>query len=385
MRTGGVPLGHSGTGGRPARACFLLLAAGAAAPPAVLGQGSAAEPLAVTAAEFSCNVSDALHDALRRISRRVGGEMGVAAIHVESGARISFNGDRRFPMASVSKIPMALEFLRRVDAGEYRLGDTLVVPISDFRAGNSPLASWSGGRPVRVTVDSLFRLMIEVSDNTATDVILRMAGGTERVTERVRELGIDNLDVDRSEARTFADLVGIPDTVPETELYRYQHFRLRDRLPAEVRQEARLRYGEDPRDTATPKAAAELLVETWRGAGLSAESRDRLLTAMIESRSGQRRIKGLLPRGTEVAHKTGTMAAAVNDAGIIALPGDAGHLAVAVFVNTLYRSTWRRERTIAEVSRALYDYFSDPAWRPVGPVSGGFCEPASHRESTAGH
>jgi beta-lactamase class A len=321
----------------------------------------------VAAADFSCGVSDALYEALGRITRRVGGDMGIAAIHIETGARVSFNGDRRFPMASVSKIPMAIEFLRRVDEGRYRLRDTLVLPITDFRAGYSPLASWSGGRPVRVTVDSLFRLMLEVSDNTATDVILRMAGGPERVTRRLREIGIDDVDVDRSEARTFADLVGIPDTVPETELYRYSHFRLRDRLPDEARREARLRYGQDPRDTATPEGMALLMAQVWNGAGLSSESRERLLTAMEESRSGPRRIKGLLPRSTPVAHKTGTMAGAVNDVGIVTLPGEAGHLALAVFVNTLYRTTWRRERTIAQASRALFDYFSDTSARQLGP------------------
>ena len=86
---------------------------------------------------------------------------------------------------------------------------------------------------------------------------------------------------------------------------------------------------------------------------------------MLASRSGPRRIKGLLPRGTPVAHKTGTLAGAINDVGIITLPDGAGHLAVAVYVNTLHRTTYRRERTIAQASRALYDYF-----RAVGAVTG---------------
>lgn len=307
----------------------------------------------------SCLVPDSVADELARIARRVGGEIGVAAIHLETGARVSFNGDRRFPMASVSKLPMALEFLRRVDAAEIDLEQRLEIPATDFRPGYSPLASWSGGRPEHATVDSLFRLMIGVSDNSATDVILRMAGGPEAVTRRLRQLGIEDVDVDRSEARTFADLVGIPDTVPEDSLYRYNYFRLRDRLPAEHRQAARARYGEDPRDTATPEAMAELLALAFRGDGLSPASRDYLIRTMESSRSGTRRLKGLLPPGTTVAHKTGTMGGAINDVGIVELPDGAGHLAVAAFVNTLHRTEWRRERTIAEVARLLHDWFSD--------------------------
>ncbi len=316
-----------------------------------------------------CLVPDSIGRQLARIAGRVGGEMGVAAIHLETGARVSFNGDRRFPMASVSKLPMALEFLRRVDEGDVDLRERLEIPITDFRPGYSPLASWSGGRSEHATVDSLFRLMIGVSDNTATDLVLRLAGGPGAVTRRLRELGIREVDVNRSEARTFADLVGIPDTVPEEELYRYNYFRLRDRLPAAHRQTARARYGEDPRDTATPEAMADLLVLLFRGFGLSPASRDYLVATMEGSRSGPRRIKGLLPRGTTVAHKTGTMGGAINDVGIVTLPGNAGHLVVAAFVNTLNRTEWRRERTIAEATRLLYDHFStapDP-WEQ-GPV-----------------
>jgi len=209
--------------------------------------------------------------------------------------------------------------------------------------------------------------MIEVSDNTATDVILRMAGGPEAVTRYLRELGIEDMNVDRSEARTFADLVGIPDTVPESELHRYSHFRMRDALPDSVRLAARIAYGDDPRDTATPEATALLLAELWKGTGLSRESRDRLVESMRASRSGPRRLRGLLPSDTPVAHKTGTVAAAVNDVGIVTLPEDAGHVAVAVYVNTLHRTTYRRERTIAQASRALFDYFREPA--AIGPLS----------------
>lgn len=328
----------------------------------------------------TCTAPDSLTRELERIARRVGGEIGIAALHLESGMRAAVNGDRRFPMASVSKVPMALEFLRRVDAGEVSMEERLVLPITDFRPGNSPLASWSGGRPVTVTVDSLFRLMIEVSDNTATDAILGMAGGPEEVTRRLRELGIIDMDVDRSEARTFADLVGIPDTVPESELYRYSHFRIRDTLPDSVRQAARIAYGSDPRDTATPQATARLMAEMWSGAGLTPESRDRLIETMRESRSGLSRLRGLLPRETPVAHKTGTMAAAVNDVGIITLPDDAGHLAVAVYVNTLNRTTYRRERTIAQASRALYDFFRDAA-AVTGPMAQS-CRPAGPNTMT---
>jgi beta-lactamase class A len=331
------------------RAVPLLFVAAAAACSNLSAQST--RPAAV-----ACLVPDSVGSQLERIARRAGWDVGVTAVHIETGARISLNGDRRFPMASVSKIPMALEFLRLVDAGQIRLSDTLLVRPTEFVAGNSPLASWSGGRPVRRTVDSLFTLMLAASDNTATDVILRMSGGPEAATRRVRELGIEDVTVDRSETRTFADLSGIPSTVPESELYRYSYFRMRDALPQAHRDSARLAYGDDPRDTATPDGMARLLQEIHHGAGLSDATRRLLLDTMMKSKSGKRRLRGQLPSATPVAHKTGTMAGAINDVGIMTLPsGD--HVAIAVFVNTLYRTTYRRERTIAEIGRLLYDYF----------------------------
>ncbi|MDX1577510.1 MAG: class A beta-lactamase [Gemmatimonadota bacterium] len=356
-------LGHSHRDRARGASRFLGVALAAhALPSTAVAQSPAAAPIA-------CAVPDSVRTALAGIARRVGGEMGIAAVHVESGARLSLNGDRRFPMASVSKVPMALEFLRRVDAGEIDPSDTLVVGPRDFRPGHSPLAAWSGGRPVRVTVDSLFTLMLGVSDNTATDVLLALAGGPSAATRRVRELGVTGVEVDRSEARTFADLVGLPDSIPESELYRYQYFRMRDALPHDYREAARERYGTDPRDTATPNGMTTLLERIHEGAGLSDGSREWLLDVMADSRSGRRRLKGLLPDSTVVAHKTGTMAGAINDVGIITLPDGAGHLIVSAFVNTLRTSTRRRERTIAEAARLLHDYFAE-RYRGVGYAMG---------------
>ncbi len=355
-------MAHLRTAGCPAGSAWAWQVASIAAAVALLAPAAArpltAQPVPLAPAPALCEVPDSIHFKLERIARRVRGSLGVAAIHLESGARLSLNGELAFPMASVSKIPIALEFLRRVDAGELPLDEVIVVPPTDFRPGSSSLARRSGGRSVRLTADSLFALMLGVSDNTATDVILRLAGGPEEATRRVRELGVDGVRVDRSEARTFADLVGISEEVPESELYRVNHFRLRDALPAERRQAARTRYALDPRDTATPDGMAELLALVYDGVGLSASSRHRLLAVMAGTRTGPRRLRGLLPPGTEVAHKTGTMASAINDVGIITLPDGAGHLVLAVFVNTFQATTWRRERTIAEVARLLHDYFS---------------------------
>ncbi|MFM8349166.1 MAG: serine hydrolase, partial [Bacteroidota bacterium] len=69
------------------------------------------------------------------------------------------------------------------------------------------------------------------------------------------------------------------------------------------------------------------------------------------------RIKGLLPAGTQVRHKTGTIGVATNDVGIITLPGDAGHLVIAAFVRSSEKEIPARENAIAQVARVLHDHF----------------------------
>ena len=89
---------------------------------------------------------------------------------------------------------------------------------------------------------------------------------------------------------------------------------------------------------------------------LSPESREFLLDSMSRTRTGNERLKGLLPKGTPVAHKTGTLGGVANDVGYVTLP-DGRRLAIAVFTksSTTPMADW--DRAIAEVTRTLYDYF----------------------------
>jgi beta-lactamase class A len=79
---------------------------------------------------------------------------------------------------------------------------------------------------------------------------------------------------------------------------------------------------------------------------------------MGRCQTGNARIKGFLPPGTDVAHKTGSLGAtATDDVGYVTLPDNAGHIAIAVFVGPSTQQTAERDQTIAHISRAIYDYF----------------------------
>src|SRR5258708_27827307 len=87
------------------------------------------------------------------------------------------------------------------------------------------------------------------------------------------------------------------------------------------------------------------------------ESADLLLDIMRRCQTGQTRLKGILPEATEVAHKTGSIGGTTNDVGIVTLPDNTGHVAIAVFVKSSDKPVSPRERAIAEISRTAHDFF----------------------------
>ena len=299
-----------------------------------------------------------LERAVARLAQFSGGTLGVTAIHIETGRRVSFNGADRFPMASVYKFPIALRVLQRVERGEVRLDDTLRLGEFDFRIGHSPIAEMAKNTPVTFTVGRLLELMLGESDNTASDAMLRLAGGPAAVTARLRELGIQGIDVSRPEGQLIMEHRGVREYPPESQWTLAMFERLSRNISQAEREAAWRRYVDDPRDTSSPDAMADLLVKLHRREVLSAAPNvERVLRIMTGTPTGPARLKGLLPAGTVVAHKTGSMGGTTNDVGLITLPDGSGHLAIAVFVKGSPKEQPERERVIAEIARTIYDYF----------------------------
>src|SRR5262249_52398804 len=163
------------------------------------------------------------------------------------------------------------------------------------------------------------------------------------VTARMRALGITGIDVDRPTALLIADVDGVKDLPPESE-WTPQLFSKRIRsVPEAERKDAARRFDADPRDTATPEAMAKLLLRIQHRDLLKPDSAELLLDIMRRCHSGAARIKGILPAGTEVAHKTGTIGMSVDDVGIITLPDNAGHVVLAAFVKSSVKESAARE------------------------------------------
>jgi beta-lactamase class A len=286
--------------------------------------------------------------------------VGVGLRDLASGETVLVRGTDHFPMFSVYKLPIAMRVLQRVDEGALRLADPVAIEPQDARPGVSTAVSarLRDGRGT-MTIAELIQAAVAQSDNTASDVILRLAGGPAAVTAYVRSLGVEGLRVDRPEVQMAADTYGV--TLPAT--WAPGDLATLLTAPPAQRRAAIERYVADPRDSTTPEAALALLARVARRDALKPASAAFLLRTLEKTTTGPDRIRGRLPQGTVVANKTGSgptalgYTAASNDIGLVTLPSGR-QIAVAVFVSASGADDAARDRTIAGIARAAYDHWS---------------------------
>jgi beta-lactamase class A len=294
----------------------------------------------------------------QRIASTIDGTVGASMLDLQTGNRVSLHGADCFPLASVCKLPLAMNILSLVEERKLTLDDEIEVLPSDIIPWTSPIgARWPAQR--RFSLRELTGVMLTASDNTAVQALYRIGGGAPAMAARFRQWRIDGIRIDRSEGRAFLDAGGA-ENLPLEEKWTVAIYDSIDRLAPAARLAAMRRFIADPRDTGTPDATVDLLVRAYRGELLSKSATGLLFNWMRASTPGAHRLKGLLQPGTVVAHKTGTadtvqgLNGATNDAGIIEI-ADGRRLAIAVYVKGSTASLAAREGVIAQIARAAFD------------------------------
>jgi beta-lactamase class A len=283
-----------------------------------------------------------------------GGSVGVAAWRLDGkGPTLLVNTDDTFPMASTFKVAVAGAVLKLVDERRLDLGH--MIPIDLDRMVYSEVIADRFIHPgISLSVYNLLELMLTQSDNTAADYMVAAAGGPDAVTAWVRTQNVRDLRVNgdtdallrrffRLGQGTFAEAVSAKakdDPSFQADAYK-----------------PNADFDDDPRDSSTPRAMAQLLTRIFNGQALSAESTRIMTEMMARCRTGTKRLRGRMPLNSPVADKTGTIGGSVNDVGVITLPHDAGQVAIAVFIKKSDAPEEVREQAIAEIGRAVRDYY----------------------------
>lgn len=258
--------------------------------------------------------------------------VGVSIMGNNGKDTLSLNGNRRFPMQSVFKFHIALAVLAEVDKGRFAMDQTFLIKKEDLL----PQEVWS---PLRddnpdggiFTLKQLIQYAVSHSDNTACDMLIQLIGTPKDVEKYIKHCGIADIQI------TFNE------------------------------QEMQAKWDNMFENWTTPIAASEtlkLFYENKNGL-LTRESYSFFWQTNKETSTGNNRIKGKLPEGTVVAHKTGWsgthkvtgITEAVNNIGIVFLP-DGTYFFLSVFVTQSKESFEENEAIIAEIAKATYDFYT---------------------------
>lgn len=293
---------------------------------AIIAMAACHAPATQRATTNAAQFNDSLRQQIAAIAARSGGTVGVAITNLDTRDSLSLNNDPVYPMQSVFKFPIAMAILQQVDEGKLKLGQKIYIDKKWMVLNTySPLRDAYPEGNVEQTLAQLLEYSVSKSDNIACDLLIDLAGGEAAVNDYIHGLGVKQINIVANEAKMHADW--------------------------------NIQYA----NNCAPTAMIQLLDIMNKGTALTKASNDFLWKIMLETSTGKKRIKGLLPEGTQVAHKTGLsdtkdgLTAATNDVGIIILP-NGQKLAIVVYVMNTKADETLRESTIAQIAKAAYDH-----------------------------
>lgn len=334
----------------------------------VAGQARAAQPSAASLEQAARQRLDAR---LQALGRGFDGSVGIAVREVGTGWTAAHNGRAMLPQQSVSKLWVAVAVLDAVDREHMRLGDPVRVGREDLSVFHQPIREKIGPNGYLTTIGELLAAALVESDNAANEVLTTKVGGPEGVRDMLARKRLADIAFGPGEKTLQSRIAGLS-WRPQ-----YSHGRAfwaaREALPAQARRAAMDAYLADPADGASATAMVEALARLHRGDLLSRAGTDWLLATMATSKTGPKRLRGGLPPGWTIAHKTGTgqvlgpQATGYNDVGLITAP-DGRAYAVAVMIASTRRPVPERQALMGEVVGAVVAHHDgrDP-WAPVSP------------------
>lgn len=247
---------------------------------------------------------------IEQIGAAFDGALGFAAIDLTTGAVLSYHADSVFPTASTIKVPVMVEVFRQARAGTLKLDRELPLTQADLVDGSARLAVMLRRGPTSATVRELLEAMIEVSDNSAANKLITLAG-MDRVNRTLDELGF-----------------------PNTRLRR----KMMDWADTEHRE-----------NIATPLEMARLMESIYRGKAAHESDCAEMLKIMKRVEAD---IRKAVPASVEVASKPGDLPGARCELGIVFVPGRPFALSVMTAFGP------GEKNPIPDVAAALYRLYA---------------------------
>ncbi len=279
----------------------------------------------IMATSFSYANTDTLRNEIKEYCNKYRATIGVSVVFIESSDTLSINGNKMFSMLSVYKLPIAMCVLNNVDKGVLTLNSYILISHEDMHPNTwSPLRDKLNGTDTSMHLTEIIKYSLIQSDNNCSDILLKAIGGVDAVQAYISQIGLPNIQVNNTEWQIF--------------------------------QSPNLIYN----NQATPRDITTLLSKLYSNNLLSDLCFNFLWQTLTDCTTGNNRIRGKLPKHTEVAHKTGTsfttkegVTPAINDVGIITLP-NGKHIAVAIFVSESRENRETNEQIIADITEIIW-------------------------------
>jgi beta-lactamase class A len=283
---------------------------------------------------------------IQRLEQQYGGHLGVMAKNLRTGEVIRYNAEERFPTASLIKYPVMAAYFKAVAEGRVKPDQKVTLTVDDKKPGSGILDGLDAGAVI--TLRDAVRLMIIVSDNTATNLVLDRLAATheERLTyvnDMMKSIGLKNTRL----------------------LNRLYSWGTKQRTPEGVR------YGIG---VSTPEDMVTLSEALYRKALVSPEASESMLAILKDQFYGDM-VPRLLPASEcvrfAVAHKTGFVQETKTDAGLVL--SDKLDMAIAIFVDKHPDHSEGINNTgvllAAHVARAIWNHYTGMTGYEIGRVN----------------
>lgn len=285
--------------------------------------------LFLTASTFCMAQTVQLEQKITEIIRNKKATVGVSVTNFNNQKQVHINGNKMLPMLSVFKFHIALAILDLVDQGKLKLDQEILIKKSNYQENTwSPIAKKYPEGNINMSLKELLDYVVAQSDNNGTDLLLKMIGGPTIVQKYINSKGIKDFIIKADEAKMH-------------EGYEFMYWNI-----------------------TSSQSANKALEEFYNGKMLSKNSTQVLLDIMKNTSTGANKIVALLPKGTFVAHKTGSSGKdttgktiAENDIAIIKTPNGTPY-ALSIFVSDSMESEETNNKMIAEISKVVWDDFN---------------------------
>lgn len=274
---------------------------------------------------------DGLQQRIKEIITGKNALVGIAINGINQNDTLGVNAGQHLPMQSVFKFPLAIVMLTEIDKGNFTLDQKIEITKRDLTP-----EIWSPIRDkypdgVTLTLREILEYTLTLSDNIGCDVMLKLLGGPQQVENYFAKQGFKNISIKINEKTMQSN------------------------------------WDKQYLNWSTPKEMNNILKTFYVNKKnlLSMPMYDFLWTTMKSTNTGLNQIKGQLPKGTVVAHKTGSsgkhkntgVTAALNDVGIVSLP-NGEYFVISIFVTNSKEDKETNERMISDIAKVAWDYFT---------------------------